>query len=181
MSTSLQLATVTQVFLPYSWLLSPLNLIFIDTSPINSPNGTLGDMKMSEPRLQWHSYGRWRCDGPLITYSDGTFYWRQTHRSLASVRKHNRLWHLYRPSERLDFGSSNTHCVHTRWNQVGVLCPRLWLENMGHSRSYGRTSVFQSWLWAYTAGYDRWMSNGLLFWVPLEHGTIYACYHRMEW
>jgi len=43
-STSLQLATVTQVFC----LLPPLNFIFVDTSPMNSPNGTHGDMKMNE-------------------------------------------------------------------------------------------------------------------------------------
>ena len=59
----------------------------------------------------------------------------------------HRLWRLYRPSLHLDFGPSNTHGIHTRWNQVGVLCPRRWLENMGHSRSHGRALAFRSWLW----------------------------------
>ena len=57
---------------------------------------------------------------------DWTFPWRQT-----SLWKHNRLWPLYLPSIRLDFRSSNTHGVYTKWHQVGVLCSRLWLENMG--------------------------------------------------
>ena len=43
------------------------------------------------------------CNGPL-TYSDSTCPWRQTHRSLALLRKHDRLWHLYLPSKRLDLG-----------------------------------------------------------------------------
>ena len=42
-STSLQLITAS-----------------IDTTPINSPNGTHGDMKNNERRLPWHSY-RWWC------------------------------------------------------------------------------------------------------------------------
>jgi len=50
-----------QVFLSYSCLLPPLNLIFEDTSPINSPNSTHGDMKMNERHFPWRSYGRWWC------------------------------------------------------------------------------------------------------------------------
>jgi len=41
----------------------------------------------------------------------------------------------------------NTHCIYTRWNQVVVLSPRLWLEDMGHSRSHGWALAFRSWLW----------------------------------
>jgi len=50
--------------------------------------------------------------------------------SLTPLRKHNRsLWHLYRLSVRLDFGSSSAHGVYTRWDLVVNCAPTLTWEN----------------------------------------------------
>ena len=75
-STSLQLATVTQS-------LPPLNLTFVDTSPINSPNSTHGDMKMNERHLPWHLYGRWWC--PAIYPCSTT--WKSKRECFPIVRR----------------------------------------------------------------------------------------------
>jgi len=116
------------------------------------------------------------CDGTL-TYPDSTFPWRQIHRSLAPLWKHDTsLWHLYRPSVRFDFGSSNTHGVYTRWNKVGILCPRPWLENPGHSGSHGWGLVsrpcYEYRLQGMADGWVMSQDNGLLFWVSVEHRNI---------
>jgi len=71
------------VFLSYSCLLPPLNLTFVDTSPINSPNGSHGDMKMNERHLPWHLYGRWWC--PAIYPCSTT--WKSKRECFPIVRR----------------------------------------------------------------------------------------------
>jgi len=64
-------------------------------------------------------------NGLLIEHFPG-----DRHRSGNTIGFDIYTCHLY-------FRSSNTHGDYTKWNQVGVLCSRLWLENMGHIRSHG--------------------------------------------
>ena len=103
----------------------------------------------------------------VLSYPDSALPWRQIHRSSAPLWKQNTsLWHLYQPSVRFDFGSSNTHGVY-RWNKVSVLCPRPWLENMGHSGSHGWGLAFRPCyelrLQGMADGWEMGRDNGLLF------------------
>ena len=108
----------------------------------------------------------------LIQHSPG-----DTHRSLASLRKHDTsLWHLCRPSVRFDFGSGNTHGGYTRWNKVDILCPDFGLRIMGHSGSHGWGLAFRPCYELILQGMaDGWVmgrDKGLLFWVSVEHRNI---------
>jgi len=118
----------------------------------------------------------------VLSYPDSALPWRQIHRSSAPLWKHNTsLWHLCRPSVRFDFGSGNTHGGYTRWNKVGILCPRPWTENMGHSGSHGWGSAFRPCYELRLQGMaDGWImgrDNGLL-WVSVEHRNILYVQHR---
>ena len=112
------------------------------------------------------------CDGPL-TYPDST-----TDSSLFCTALETQYVSLtsMRLSVRFDLGSSNTHGGYTRRNQVGVLCPRPWTENMGHSGPHGWGLASRPWYELRLQGMaDGWVmgrDNGLLFWVSVEHRNI---------